>query len=87
MEPSWQKLNTLLTEVSSVKEMTTILDFLLTAEEKVQIANRISLTNMMIYSGKPQREIAKELGVSISTVTRCSNALKTLPDTVKEKFK
>ncbi|WP_119343785.1 trp operon repressor [Facilibium subflavum] len=84
---SWQKIIKLLTETTSETEMETILEYLLTSEEKVQLAGRISLTHLMLYSKLTQREIAKELGMSISTVTRCSNALKKLPEQAKEQFK
>ncbi|WP_192483577.1 MULTISPECIES: trp operon repressor [Cysteiniphilum] len=86
MESNWKNLVKLLQQTNDETEMTKLLDFLFTLEEKNQISNRYALAELMILGEKPQREIAKNLGVSISTVTRCSNALKVLPDEIKQKF-
>ncbi|WP_395947332.1 trp operon repressor [Caedibacter taeniospiralis] len=86
IESDWKSLVALLQQTKEKVEMNTLLDFLLTLEEKHQLANRYALAKAMIVAQKPQREIAKDLGVSISTVTRCSNALKLLPNEIKLKF-
>lgn len=87
MDDKHEQLPKLLGKIDTTEEVTKFLDYLLTFEEKEQLNKRILLTQMMLFSQKPQREIAKTLGVSISTVTRCSNALRNLPDSMKQKFK
>lgn len=49
---------------------------LLTANELVDVANRLQIIELL-EQGVPQRQIAKKLGVGIATVTRGSNVLKT----------
>ena len=84
---SWQRLITILSEAKSKNEMSALCDFLFTAEERQQLEKRVLLTSALIDANMPQREVAKSIGVSISTVTRCSNALKRVDDELKEKFK
>ena len=48
---------------------------LLTPSETVEISKRLQIFRML-EAGVPQREIAKQLGVGIATVTRGSRALK-----------
>ncbi len=87
MEKNWQSLIRVIRILKSDNELSLLLDFLFTLEEKRQLSNRYALAQQMVLAQKSQREIAKDLGVSISTVTRCSNALKLLPDEIKQKFK
>ncbi|MFZ9035620.1 MAG: trp operon repressor [Francisellaceae bacterium] len=87
MENNWDRLVQLLTEIQSPQQMSAMLDYLLTMDEKHQLANRLALTELMLNGQMPQREIAKNLNISISTVTRCSNALKHLDDELKSHFK
>lgn len=84
---SWRKLITILSEAKTKSEMSALCDFLFTAEERQQLENRVLLTSALIDAKMSQREVAKSIGVSISTVTRCSNALKRVDDNVKEQFK
>ena len=87
MQDDWQSLIKLLAQTNSEVEMSQLLAFLLTPEEKVQLSKRLRLTQLMAFSTLSQREIAKQLNMSISTVTRCSNALKSLPKVAKDKLK
>ena len=87
MQDDWQSLIKLLAQTNSEVEMSQLLAFLLTPEEKVQLSKRLRLTQLMAFSTLSQREIAKQLNMSISTVTRCSNALKSLPKAAKDKLK
>lgn len=82
----WKKLVELLNESESKAEIDQFLNFILTDEEKVQLAKRVLLTNYLLFSNKTQRKIAEELGVSLTTITRCSNLLKHTPDEMKERF-
>ncbi|PHQ82465.1 MAG: trp operon repressor [Coxiella sp. (in: Bacteria)] len=55
-----------------------ILQALLTHEEISQLALRVELLRALLKGEKPQRQIASDLGVSIATITRGSNMLKTI---------
>jgi TrpR family trp operon transcriptional repressor len=48
---------------------------LLTPAELTEVCNRLQILHML-EAGVPQREIAKQLGVGIATVTRGARALK-----------
>ncbi|MBK2356440.1 trp operon repressor [Francisella hispaniensis] len=82
----WQQLINILSENSDPQDISIICDFLLTKEEKEQLSKRVLLTKELIRKAKSQREISKEIGISICTVTRCSNALKDCSTRVKEIF-
>jgi TrpR family trp operon transcriptional repressor len=53
-------------------------DFFLTPEEKENLAMRYLIVKELIKAEKPQRQIAKDLNVSIAKITRGSNELKRL---------
>lgn len=55
--------------------METALHELLTLSELSEICNRLQILRRL-EQGVPQREIARQLGVGIATVTRGSRALK-----------
>ena len=82
----WQQLINILSGNSDSQDISIICDFLLTKEEKEQLSKRVLLTKELIKKSKSQREISKEIGISICTVTRCSNALKDCSARVKEIF-
>ncbi|MCF6765582.1 trp operon repressor [Thiotrichales bacterium 19S3-7] len=83
----WQQFIQLIHNTKNdIVELDQLLDFLLTDEEKTQMAKRVILTNYLIYSDKTQRTIAKELEVSLTTITRCSNLLKHTSDEIKQQF-
>ena len=62
---------------SSDEEMQNKLTGLLTPSEVLEMSKRLQIF-AMLKEGVPQREIAKQLGVGIATVTRGSRALKEL---------
>ena len=71
-------LNELLEHLLSQKskrEMQDALQGLLTPTELAEVPKRLQIFKML-KAGTPQREIAKELGVGIATVTRGSRELK-----------
>ena len=53
-----------------------LFDLLFTIEEKSDLALRFLIIKELIQQKKTQREIAKDLNVSIAKITRGSNALK-----------
>jgi TrpR family transcriptional regulator, trp operon repressor len=58
------------------KLLSILLDTLLTPEEKENLAMRYWILKELLRKEKTQRQLAKELNVSIAKITRGSNALK-----------
>jgi TrpR family trp operon transcriptional repressor len=65
----------LIASVKNAKEAELLLKDLLTPQEIDSVAERVELVRALA-SGKPQRSIAQDLGVSISKITRGSRVLK-----------
>ncbi len=57
--------------------------FLFTDEEKEQLSKRVQLVQALLAQKQSQREIAKNLKISISKITRGSNGLKHVPHILK----
>ena len=74
LEKKLKKLATFLASVKK-KDLEAVLEDLLTPREISDLAERIDILTML-DEGMPQREIAKELGISITTVNRGSRVLK-----------
>ncbi len=71
-------LNELLDHLLEMRERDSLeqaLRDLLTPAELTEVINRLQILRML-EAGVPQREIAKQLGVGIATVTRGARALK-----------
>jgi TrpR family transcriptional regulator, trp operon repressor len=71
----WQEFLTT-TETLDLIQLDLWFDILLTPAEKEDIKNRIQILKGLLEDRLSQRELAEKLGVSISKVTRGSNALK-----------
>lgn len=79
-----QDLVTYLRNADSDEEMQNKLTGLLTPSEVLEMSKRLQIFSML-KDGVSQREIAKQLGVGIATVTRGSRALKELDDASSQK--
>lgn len=64
-----------LAEIQNDKNMHRFLDILLTPSEFDELSRRLQILKRLA-KGKTQREIAKDLGVGIATVTRGAGELK-----------
>lgn len=64
------------------EELSKLFDLLLTAEEKESITTRCLIVEELISKKKTQREIADALKVSIAKITRGSNELKRMPQSL-----
>lgn len=64
----------ILLRANDEKDLVKVLEDLLTPGEVQDLAERILIVEALL-TGKPQREVAKKLGVSISKVTRGSQLL------------
>lgn len=72
--PSLKRTAQILLRANDEKDLIKVLEDLLTPGEAQDIAERVLIVEALL-SGKPQREVAKKLGVSISKVTRGSQLL------------
>ncbi len=75
-EDGWQGFLSLCSEAKNRKELDELLWLFLTAEERKDIATRYLIIQELVRGKKTQREMAKDLGVSIAKITRGSNFLK-----------
>lgn len=72
----WQQFVMLCKETRDDKRLFALLDLFLTAEERDDLATRYLIVKELISGKKTQRQIAKDLNVSIAKITRGSNELK-----------
>jgi len=64
----------LFSKIESKEEMNILIQDLLTPQEITEIAERVKMVRQL-KEGKTQRAIAKDLGVSVTTVNRASRML------------
>ncbi|WP_019615404.1 trp operon repressor [Psychromonas ossibalaenae] len=68
----------LLSETVGSEDLTLLIPLLLSPEELNAVNGRILVYKELLLGEKPQREIAKEYKISIATITRGSNNLKSM---------
>ncbi|WP_028864614.1 trp operon repressor [Psychromonas aquimarina] len=68
----------LLSETAVSEDLTLLLPLLLSPEELNAVNGRILVYKELLLGEKSQREIAKEYKISIATITRGSNNLKSM---------
>lgn len=86
-EPSgWPSFLKLANKVGETDVADEFYSFLFTDDEKEQISKRIELTKALLEGKKSQRDISKDLLVSISKITRGSNGLKHISPELKNFF-
>lgn len=78
----WKSFLELIHSAESTAELDELLSALMTHEERNQFALRVELIRELLHKQKSQRQIASELGISIATITRGSNMLKTIKQKV-----
>ena len=72
----WRGFLTLCSKIKSPEEFERLFDLFLTFEEKETLGNRFLIVKALQEGKLTQREMADQFGVSISQITRGSNALK-----------
>ena len=72
---------------SNTKELDKFFEVFLTISEREEFAKRFNIINELLIGTKTQREIAKDLGVSIANVSRGANLLKLYPKNIKDILK
>lgn len=78
LSEGWKGFVKMCTQANNCRCLNSLLNLLLTAEEREDIASRFLIVMELIRNKKTQREIAKDLNVSIAKITRGSNSLKTI---------
>ena len=82
-DQGWRDFLTLCQEAKSAVQLDELFQLLLTNEERSAIGLRVELIDELLQGKKTQREIAAELEISIAKITRGSNALKIIPESLK----
>ncbi|NNM43618.1 MAG: trp operon repressor [Chlamydiae bacterium] len=82
-EDGWKGLMLLVTQIDSPKELSALFDLFLTIEEKETLASRFLIVRALFEGKLTQREIAEKYKVSISQITRGSNAMKIIEGKLK----
>jgi TrpR family trp operon transcriptional repressor len=77
-------INALLRGISSEEDISIVLPLLLSCEELNAINARALIYKELLLAEISQREIAKKHNISIATITRGSNNLKSMSDKEKK---
>ncbi|MCH9612303.1 MAG: Trp operon repressor [Chlamydiia bacterium] len=83
-DTGWEMFLDLCTKTKEISEIEKLLDLLLTLEEKENLSSRMQIIQALLAQEFSQREISEKLGVSISQITRGSNALKVIDGEFRE---
>ena len=83
MEKDWKDFVKLCCKLKTEKELENLFDLFLTLEEKELLASRYVVIKALLEGKLTQREIAESCQVSISQITRGSNALKIIDPKLK----
>lgn len=81
-EAGWQSFLQLCLACKNETMLSSCLELLLTQEEKESIAMRYLIVMELLKQEKTQRGMAEDLQVSIAKITRGSNELKRMPDSL-----
>lgn len=83
MKKDWKDFVKLCCKLKSEKDLENLFDLFLTLEEKELLASRYVIIQALVEGKLTQREIAEVCKVSISQITRGSNALKIIDPKLK----
>lgn len=79
----WEQVGELLASQEN-QDALDLLTILLTPEERSAVGSRLAIIRALMAGEESQRDISARLGVSIATITRGSNMLKTLDERQKD---
>ena len=85
MQKDWHDFLKLCSKLKSEKDLESLFNLFFTLEEKELLASRYVIIKALLEEKLTQREIADSCNVSISQITRGSNALK-IADPKLKKF-
>lgn len=86
-EDGWQAFIELCGKFQTQEELKELFDLFFTWEEKGALSKRHILIKALLDEELTQREISSKVGVSISKITRGSNALKIISKRFREALK
>jgi TrpR family trp operon transcriptional repressor len=75
-QKGWNSFIAMCVAAEDEKSLSSLLDLFLTPEEKSDLSTRYLIVKELLKQEKTQRQIAKDLNVSIAKITRGSNELK-----------
>ncbi len=79
-DEGWRMFLDLCLETKKTSRLEDLLNLFLTIEEKEHLSSRMQIVKALLSEKLSQREISDEMKVSISQITRGSNALKIISD-------
>ncbi|MCH9631607.1 MAG: Trp operon repressor [Chlamydiia bacterium] len=83
----WKTFLTLCSSSSDMQKLDEFFELIFTKEEHETIEKRLVVIKKLLEEKTTQREISKKYKVSISSITRGSNALKIVSDELKGSLK
>jgi len=83
MNRGWQYFLDLCHSTQDDTLLSELFDLLFTLEEKSSLETRCLIIKSLLEHKNPQRQISKELNVSIAKITRGSNELKRISNRLK----
>ena len=86
-EAGWRHFLKLCLATKNEKTLSSLFDLFLTPEEKESLALRCLIIEDLLKQKKTQRNISEDLHVSIAKITRGSNELKRMPESLIEFLK
>ncbi|MBS0616304.1 MAG: trp operon repressor [Verrucomicrobia bacterium] len=84
---SWEAFIRLMEQGAKQGDLEALFNLFFTLEEKEMLMARLQIIQALLEGKKTQRTIAKDLGVSISQITRGSNALKSVSQAFLKSFR
>ncbi len=79
-EEGWKMFLTLCLEAKKTSRLEELFNLFFTHEEKDHLSSRMQIIKALLDQNLSQREISESMKVSISQITRGSNALKIVSD-------
>jgi TrpR family trp operon transcriptional repressor len=83
----WDIFIDLCQQINDEKMLNSMFDLLLTSDEKENISMRCLIVRELLAQQHSQRDIAKNLNVSIAKITRGSNELKRIKESLVQVLK
>lgn len=83
-QAGWQFFLALCLDAKEETLLSELFDLILTPEEKSSIETRCLIVKSLLEHKNPQRQISKDLSVSIAKITRGSNELKRISAKLKK---
>ncbi len=86
-ERGWKAFLELCCKFQKPQDLAKLFDLFFTYEEKESLSTRHLIVKSLLEEKMTQREIAEQMRISISKITRGSNALKIISQQLKEELK